>query len=453
MAATTNAPGITARGTGETILVQHEYPSARAGWWATTVFFLLYTISFIDRQMLNLLVEPIKATLKVSDFEVSLLQGMTFALFYTVFGVAIGWLVDHGPRRRLIFAGVVLWSIAASGCGLAARYWQMALARVGVAVGEATLAPAAYSLMSDIFPPRRLALPMSFMGSGAPVGTALAMIIGSYVMATVPSGGMELPVFGTLEGWQVAFFVAGVPGLLLAPLVFTIAEPARIKPTSQQEPGAAKAASALPYLAAHRRFYFGHFMGFALYSMINYGLSSWLPTFLIRRHGMELSQAGYASGLFMFAFSTTGAIAMGFLVDRWYARGRKDAHLLFFAGCTLVQLLSVALAVSVADPWVALVLLIPQIAASGFTGVAAAALQIGTPARMRGQVSAIYLLVFNLIGLGLGPTSVAFFTDFVFRDEARVGSSILLTYAIFAPLAVLCMLSATRSMRERAENV
>lgn len=424
-----------------------EYPSATKGWWATAVFFLLYALSFIDRQLLGLLVEPIKAQLHVSDFEISLLQGMSFAIFYALFGIAIGWMVDHWARRPIVFAGVTLWSLATAGCGLASQYWHLMLGRIGVATGEASLAPAAYSMLSDIFPPRRLALPMSVMGSGAPLGGAFALILGGFVLGMVPAGGVDLPIVGTLVGWQVAFVVVGLPGLLLAPLIFTVPDIRRVPMRSDGQ--GQTIGMTLRRLMTSRRFYAGHFLGFGFYSLINYAVSSWMPTFLIRRHGLDLGQAGYATGLLLFFVSLPGSILVGYLVDRWFGKGRKDAHLRFFAGCAAVQLVSLAAAVSVDDPWLALALLIPHTAVVSFTGVAAAGLQIATPPDIRGQVSAIYLLVFNLLGLGLGPMVVALFTDFVFQDEARLGSSLLLTYVVFAPLAILCMLFAAPAMRER----
>ncbi len=436
------------------LLSDKGYPSAGAGWWATFILFLFYALSFVDRQLLNLLVEPIKASLGVSDFEISLLQGFTFAVFYTIFGLGIGWLVDNRPRRPIIFIGVVLWSIAAAGCGLAARYWHLALTRIGVAVGEASLAPAAYSLMSDIFPPRRLALPMSVMGAGAPLGGALALIIGGYILGLVPHG-VALPAIGHLQGWQFAFVVVGAPGLLLAPLIWTVKRPGRRGEPSEAQTRA-QSTSLLHvwrFLASHRRFYTGHFLGFGLYSMIGYAMTSWLPTFLIRRHGWGLAEAGYATGALMLFVSLPGSLLMGWLVDRWYARGRHDAHLLFFAGCAIMQMLSVLAAVLVADPKLAIIFLAPQMATAGFTGVAAAALQITTPSRMRGQTSAIYLLVFNLLGIGMGPSVVAAFTDFFFHDEMRVGSSLILTYVIFAPIAAGLMLYAAPAMRRRVNEV
>lgn len=425
------------------------WPSATKGWWATFVFFILYSLSFVDRQMLNLLVEPIKHSLDATDFEISLLQGMTFAVFYTVFGLFIGGLVDTRPRRAIIFVGVVFWSVATAGCGLAVRYWQMAIARVGVAVGEASLAPAAYSLMSDLFPPKKLAMPMSVMGAGAPVGSALALLVGSIIIGIVPEGGVNVPLLGQLQGWQVAFLSVGIPGVLLAPLVFTFAEPVRRSVVVAGQSETVQTREVWSFLKGNRRFYLGHFLGFGIYSMVNYAVTAWTPTFFVRHHDFTIAEAGYAMGALILFVSMPGAILMGFLVDRWYASGRTDAHLRFFAIAFVIQTLATLGAFTASDPTIALALLIPQIALSGFTGVAAAALQITTPARMRGRVSAVYLLVFNLLGLGFGPSIVAALTDFVFRDEMLVGTSMIVTYLVFAPVGVLLMLWAAPEMRRK----
>ncbi|HEY6869246.1 MAG TPA: MFS transporter [Novosphingobium sp.] len=423
---------------------QANYPRPVIAWWSVAVFFLLYNLSFLDRQMLNLLVVPIRATLGVSDFQVSLLQGFAFAVFYTAVGVPIGWLVDHRPRRRIICLGIVLWSFAASGCGLAARYWQLALGRIGVSVGEATLAPAAYSLLSDTFPPGRLALPMSIMGTGASLGSALSAVAAGFIVEAVPPGGFAVPVLGSLVGWQLALLVTGIPGLIFAPLVYTIPEPRR---RGDERPAAAGRGEAARLIWIRRRFYLCHFFGFGLYSMCNYGVTAWAPTFFMRHHHWSLKQAALTIGSLTLLAGVTGGTLMGLAVDRWYSRGRKDAHLVFFAGCAAVQMAAVAGLVLVPDGRTAVAFLTAQMAVASFTGVAGAALQIVTPGRMRGQVSAVYLLVFNLIGLGCGPSIVAFFTDFVFHDDTMVGWSLLLTHLLFAPLAAWLMLTAAAAVR------
>lgn len=433
---------------GDAVPLTEAPHSTVAAWWSTIVFFLLYNLAFIDRQMLNLLVDPIRASLGISDFQVSILQGFAFAVFYCLFGLAIGWLVDHKPRRAIVAVGIVVWSIAAASCGLATRFVHMFVSRVGVAAGEATLAPAAYSILSDAFPAQKLALPMSFMGTGAALGGALAGLIASAVIGSVPVSGIELPQGWHLEGWQLAFIVTGIPGLLLTPLIFTVREPVRRSRSSGGSPATPSAAgSAIAQILNNRQLYTGHFLGFAVFSMCNYAIGAWLPTFFMRVHGLSLEQAALAFGGLIILAGVPGGIAMGWIVDRWFAAGRRDAHMRFFAIMALVQMVCLGLATHVASTALCIVLLVPVLAGQCFTGVAAAALQIVTPRQIRGQVSSIYLFVFNLIGLGFGPSVAAFFTDFVFRDPMRVGSSLFMTLLIFAPVTTALMLYGGPAMR------
>lgn len=173
-----------------------------------------------------------------------------------------------------------------------------------------------------------------------------------------------------------------------------------------------------------------------------------MPTFFMRQHGWSLKQAALTTGSLTLFAGIAGGATMGLVVDRWYSRGRRDAHLVFFVGCALLQALCIAGAVLSSDPWLAAAFLVPQTAVASFTGVAGAALQIVTPGRMRGQVSAVYLLVFNLIGLGCRPSVVALFTDYVCQDDGKVGFSLLLTFAIFAPIASALMLTSASANRK-----
>lgn len=424
------------------------YPRPAVAWWSVVVFFLLYGIAFLDRQMLNILVVPIQQTMGISDFEISLLQGFTFAVFYTVLGIPIGWFVDNSPRRRIVFLGLVFWSIASSACGLAMRYWHLLLGRIGVAAGEAVLAPAAYSMMSDIFPPGKLALPMSIMGTGAAVGGALSAVMAGVVVDAVPVEGIDLPLVGNLVGWQVALLLTGIPGLLFAPLIYTVPDQRRHKDVAEKAAASGKGiGEAMRFIHSRRGFYYPHFLGFGLYSMCNYGLVSWLAVFFMRQHDWSLSQTAMMVGGLTLFVGVAGGALMGYLVDRWYSSGRKDAHMLFFAGCAMLQATCVAAMVLSPDARIAVAFLVLPIAVGSFTGVAGAALQIVTPGRMRGQVSAVYLLVFNMIGLGCGPTIVAVFTDYVFRDEAMVGWSLVMTFGIFAPIAAILMLLGAKAIR------
>lgn len=446
---------------------EEAYAKPAVAWWSVAVFFLLYGIAFLDRQMLNILVVPIKETLDISDFQISLLQGFTFAVFYTIVGVPIGWFIDNGPRRKVVFLGLVVWSVASSACGLAFRFWHLMLGRIGVAAGEAVLAPAAYSMLSDIFPPNRLALPMSIMGTGAALGGALSAVMAGVIVDAVPAGGLDMPLFGNLAGWQIALLLTGIPGILCAPLIFTVPDKRIAKGGSKPaapEPVAGEASigktgtdgasmgEAMSFIYDRRRFYVPHFIGFGLYSMCNYGLVSWVATFFIREHAWAMTQVAVMFATLSLFVGVSGGALMGFIVDRWYSRGRKDAHMLFFAGSALLQAACVFGMVLSPDPNLAVAFLVLPMALMSFTGVAGAILQIVTPSRMRGQISAVYLLVFNMIGLGCGPTVVALFTDYVFRNDGMVGWSLVLTFAVFAPITAGLMLLGARAIRKGVVN-
>jgi MFS family permease len=420
------------------------YPRTAQAWWTITVLLLLNIASCLDRQILALMVDDVKADLLVSDFQISLLQGMTFALFYTVFGLPFGWAADRFPRRWLIFAGVTAWSIAASACGLAQNFWQLMLARVGVGVGEASLSPAAFSLLSDTFPKHRLAFALSIYSTGAVIGAALALAIGGLLVGVLPDAGVMTPVLGHLAKWQVVYVVTGLPCILVGWLIFTIVDPVRRGRISQS---AVKATGALQFMAARWRFFGPHFVGFGLYSLCGYGIMLWSPAYMHRVFGWDMLVVGPTLAMVMLT-GVFGGSALGAIVDRLFARGRTDAHLRVYAVVALVQPFIVAFAILMNNPYVFLVSYGAYHLMSSFTGVSTAALQIVTPNQYRGQISASFLLVFNLLGLGLGATVVAALTSFVFHDPRMVGWSIVLTFAVLGPITAALFASAFRPMRD-----
>lgn len=420
-----------------------------AAWWAVAVLFLLYAFAFVDRQVLNLMVDPIRRTLGVSDFQISLLQGIAFALFYTAFGIPLGMAADRLPRRRVILGGMIVWAAAASACGLATRYWQLFLGRLGVGAGEAALAPAAYSLLADIFPRDRLAVPLSIMGIGAALGASIAAVIATVVAYVVPGDGLSIPLLGTLAGWQIALLVSGVPGLLLAPLILTLPEP--LRGGGATSPGLVETddRSALHYMWQNRQFYASHFVGFGLYSMMNYGVSTWLPTYLLRVRHWSPAEMATTVGTLPLIATMPGAVLVAWGVDRWYGAGRKDAHFVAFAVAGIVQAFAILCAIAATSTGVMLSSLWIQASVASFTGVAAAILQISTPPALRGRVSATYLLVFSLLGLGIGPSSVAFVTDYMFENDDMVGWSMVIVTLVTAPVASLLMMRAAKVLRVR----
>ena len=424
--------------------------SARS-WYALAVLFIAYTFAFVDRAILSLLVGPIRADLQISDTQISLLHGFAFALFYTVLGIPIARLADQYNRRNIIAAGVAAWSIACAACGLARNFTQLFLGRIGVGIGEAGLSPAAYSMLADQFPPRQLGLAIGIYTSGVYIGAGLAMIIGGAVIAmTLGMPEMHLPLVGVLKPWQATFFIVGLPGLLIALLMFTVREPARRRTSQDLSAGgqalAPRVAETFAYMRRHARAYGGHIFGFTLISVVYNAAVAWGPTFMIRRFELDATSAGYALGSVVLICGTGGVIAGGYLADTFSRRAGADGTLRVGVISALGSLptgVAAFLAPSLAWflPCFGLMLFI---AAAAF-GAAAAGLQSITPNRMRAQVSAVYLFVLNMVAVGFGPTAAALLTDYVFRDDLAVGQSVAVVIAVTAPLAALLLHQARRA--------
>jgi MFS family permease len=204
------------------------YPSAGYAWYVVVVLTIAYTVSFIDRQIMALMVEPIRRDLEISDTQMSLLLGLAFAVFYTLLGIPIARLADRYSRRGIIAAGIAVWCFMTAACGLSRNYAQLFLARVGVGVGEAALSPSALSMMSDYFPKETRGRAVAFYTMGISMGVGLAMILGGQVIALVSQAPpVTLPVVGQLFAWQTVFVVVGLPGILVAALMLTVREPPR----------------------------------------------------------------------------------------------------------------------------------------------------------------------------------------------------------------------------------
>jgi MFS family permease len=251
------------------------YPRPAYAWYVVIVLTFVYVFSFIDRQILNLMVGPIRRDLQISDTEMSLLTGFSFALFYTFFGLPLGRVADSGNRRGLIAAGFAIWSLFTAGSGLARNFIQMAIMRMGVGVGEATLSPAAYSLITDYFPPHRRATAQSIYNIAQYLGTGVAFMVGGAVIG-LASAQPEwiLPLVGSIHSWQLVFFIVGLPGVLLSLLMLSVAEPVRRGPGAEAKkpsPG-----EVLAFAKANRATLVCHNVGVALLGFSAYGNAVWV---------------------------------------------------------------------------------------------------------------------------------------------------------------------------------
>jgi MFS family permease len=423
---------------------QESYPPAGYAWYVVGVLTLAYIFSFIDRQILSLMVGPIQQDLRISDKQISLLMGASFAIFYTFFGIPLGRLADTRSRRALIAVGVAVWSVMTAGCGLARTFWQLALCRMGVGVGEATLSPSAYSLISDYFRPDQRSTAISVYSMAIYIGSGLAFIMGGFVTELAAGRqGPVLPLVGTVHSWQLVFFIVGLPGLLVALLMLTIREPVRKGVTRIKDSRAKVPPVTVRAVWAYVRENWATFLclnlGLGLVALYAYGSNAWIPTLFIRRYGWTPRETGLVFGLIVATGGTLGMVTGGKLADWLRLRGHADADLrvallAVVAGLPFVVLFPLAPSARSAAALLAGVVFFM----SAPFGVAPAAIQRMMPNMMRAQATAFYLFAINLIGIGLGPTVVAALTEDVFGDKKAVHLSLLVVGAFtFASASVL----------------
>ena len=421
------------------------YPKPARGWYVLGLLTLACVVSMVDRTILNLLVGPIRRDLHITDTQMSLLMGFSFALFYALFGVILGRMADSGSRRQLIAGGVATWSLSSAGCGLAKNFGQMLVLRMGVGVGEASLSPSAYSLLTDYFQPQLRATAMSIYSMGIFIGIGVASVSGGFVTGWASGrAGWTIPLIGDVRSWQIVFLAVGLPGLVLSLLMYSFAEPVRRGGCTRAKKMPFR--DVLAYLNDNRKTYLCHHLGIAFLSFAGYGSISWAPTFFIRHHHWTPAEAGEGYGIVTAIAGSLGIVVGGRFADRLAVRGHADAYLriAMMAAVALIPLGSLYLLVS--DSHLAVLLLLPSVfLASVPYGVAPAALMQVTPSQMRGQVSAVYLFTVNLIGLGGGPTAVALLTDRVFHNDKMVGASLLVVGIIANTLSALTLCIGLKS--------
>ncbi|MCH7910257.1 MAG: MFS transporter, partial [Candidatus Hydrogenedentes bacterium] len=290
--------------------------------------------SFLDRQIMGLLVEDIKASLDVSDFKMGLLMGIAFAFFYATAGLPIGYLVDRTKRTRIVIIGQIFWTIASFSCGLATRYWQLFMFRFGVGVGEATLSPSAYSIIADSFPLRKIAFALGVYGMGVTLGANMANLLGAWAVGLMEPGVLyDLGILGERERWQIVFFLICLPTIPLTFMMLFVKEPyrrnvRRVKAADGEWKMAKPPKGELQaYLRKNWKTVLCHNVGFAWLAFSGYGLGAWLPAFYMRIHGLTASQAGYTLGIVGLTLGTAGTVFGGWVADKMYARGYRDAKM------------------------------------------------------------------------------------------------------------------------------
>ena len=400
--------------------------------YALGALFVLYVFNFIDRQLLNLFVEPIKGELGVSDTAMGALTGLSFALFYTLAGFPMARWADRNSRTGLITVGLVLWSAMTAVSGWTRSFWELAAARVGVGVGEASFTPSAHSLISDYFPAAKRATALATFAAGASMGNILGFLGGGYL--------------GEEVGWRNTFVLLGLLGLPVA-VVFrwTVREPARTIPAAARDESIWTVWRAL----MSRPAFFFLAISASLHGFSSYGASAWSAAFLMRVHELSLFETGAVMALTAGVAATLGQIIAGRLADRLGARDVR--WYMFLPAITSALSLPFLIAFFAAGDlaWGLAAYVPGTLISVMWTGPTYAMAQSIAKPHMRAMASAIIIFLLNLVGMGLGPLLVGALNDLLtpsFGVEA-IRYSLMLAVVPHA-LASIFNLRAARTLRE-----
>jgi MFS family permease len=421
-------------------------------WYVVGICMVAYIFSFIDRQILTLMIEPIKHDLQLSDTQFSLLHGLAFSLFYAFMGMPIAVLADRFSRPRIIVAGVTFWSLATAMCGVAGNFLHMFMARIGVGIGEAALSPATYSMLSDMFERNKLGRAVAVYSLGSFIGGGIAFLVGGYVIDLLKNlQSVSVPLLGDVRPWQVTFFLVGLPGVLVALVIgLTVRDPGRkaLKLDAAGQVKRPSLADTWAFLKQHRQTFSCHYLGFSFYAMALFCLMSWSPAFYIRNFGLTPTQVGYTLGALLLLANTSGVLCGGALIDWFTRKGYSDAPMRAGVIGAVGMLVPAVLYTQIPQMELSFaVLAVAMFFASFPMPTSTAVMQILPPNQMRAQVSALFLLVSNLIGLGVGTTAVALLTDRLFKDPMQVGSSISLLNLVAGGLAIALLAVGCRYYR------
>ena len=399
------------------------------------VLAIVYMFNFVDRQILSILLPAIRDEFQVGDTILGLLVGPAFALFYVTLGIPIAQLADRVNRRNLIAVAVAIWSGMTALSGLAANVWHLALARIGVGIGEAGCSPPAHSMISDLYPPERRSSAMGFYTLGISAGIMLAYLAGGWVAQNI--------------GWREAFFIVGIPGLLLALVVrFTLTEPQRGVSEQRLDSGTRpKLLIVMQFLLARRSFLYMA-VAAGLSSFVGYSIVNFFPSFMVRSFAVDVATLGLWLGLIYGLAGGFGFFIGGYIADH-IGRGGHRRALSFIALATIVTgVFNIAVFLATAVTACLVLLVIPAITSNFYLAPVLSQTQSLVSLRMRAVASSLVLLIINVIGLALGPPVTGFISDVLepgYGDES-MRYSLLLVSSILLPLAAWCYYQAGKSI-------
>ena len=430
-----------------------SYPAKKHSYSAVAILTLAQIFAFIDRQIPSMLVEPIKQDFNLTDSQIALLGGAAFSIFYAIMALPIGYAVDRYQRTKVLGTGIFLWSLMTALAGLANSFGKLFGARIGVAVGEAVMAPTSVSLVSDSFPENKQGKPMGIITAGVYIGIGITLLGGGILIDYLTSiGGITLPLIGYLKPWQATFMIVGIPGLLLAIAAFYLKEPKRLEEQTDKQLKDRK--NVFLHLKEHRKTLIPMFGGLIFMALIFYSFSFWAPTMMIRTFDISLTEVGFILGMITIISSITGTIAAGSAVDYLRNKNYSDAPVraaMIAVILALPPVISLSFVQNELGAWICIALYLLFI--SSFAPLGLLAISGVSTGNVKGQTAAIHAFLMMAFGLSLGPQLTAFFTDFVFVDPNLLINSVSLTGLIVLPISALLFKLSLSRYRESSESL
>ncbi len=429
-----------------------SYPDKKYGYSAVGILTLAQIFAFIDRQIPSMLVEPIKQDFNLTDSQIALLGGAAFSIFYAIMALPIGYAVDRYKRTRVLGIGIFLWSLMTALAGLANSFGRLFGARIGVAVGEAVMAPTSVSLVSDYFPENKQGKPMGIITSGVYIGIGITLLGGGFLIDYLTElGGLNLPLIGYVKPWQATFMIVGVPGLFVALGAFLLTEPKRFDEKVGQGNMEGRQ-NVFLHINEHKKTLLPMFGGLIFMALIFYSFTFWAPTMMIRTYNISLTEVGFFLGIITIISSITGTIFAGSVVDYLRNRNYRDAPvraamfavILAFPPIVLLSFVNTEIAA-----WICIFIYLFFI--SSFAPLGLLAVSGVSRGNVKGQLAAIHAFLMMAFGLSLGPQLTAFFTDFVFTDTNKINWSISATGALVLPISALFFKASLSKYKESSK--
>jgi len=445
-------PGAIAEGPPVPVGSAAGFPPERQGWYAVAVIAVVTTFALLDQGIIGLLIQQIKTDFTLTDTEAGLLLGPAFVIFYAFLGLPLSRYVDRANRTIIMSIGIFVWSIATAVCGLASSFIALFISRIMVGAGEAVNGPASYSIISDYFPRDKLPRAIAAAQIGSVAGGGLSMLIGGsmiWIIANV--GNPDLPLVGTLRPWQVVFMAVGLPGILVSLLMLTVKEPPR--QGLRMERPKVGFWRAMAHLWANFALYGPMFIGLTLGSL-DQGSRAWGAAFFERTYGWSPPVYGFTSGILSLVLMLLGLYLGTRTVEGMLERGHEDAPMRLTIYCRMVAMPFAIAMPLMPTPWLALACSGVGMLTLGMSGPSLnAVLQIVSPNQIRGQLTALYLFIFFVVGSGISPLVTGLVTDYVFTSPDDLRWSIMLLHVIFLPTSLVVTWLGWKPYREEVHRL